>query len=50
MLRVMNLEEAEVAERAGIDIVSIPPELLLNPQGSAAAKARHCLFSSFPLI
>lgn len=31
MLRVMNLEEAEAAEKAGVDIVSIPPELLLNP-------------------
>lgn len=31
MLRVMNLEEAEAAEKAGIDIVSIPPELILNP-------------------
>jgi 3-methyl-2-oxobutanoate hydroxymethyltransferase len=32
MLRVMNLEEAEAAEQAGIDIVSIPPELLLDPR------------------
>jgi 3-methyl-2-oxobutanoate hydroxymethyltransferase len=32
MLRVMNLDEAEAAERAGVDIVSIPPELLLNPR------------------
>ena len=37
MLRVMNLEEAEAAEQAGIDIVSIPPELLLNPQYRDAA-------------
>lgn len=37
MLRVMNLEEAEAAERAGVDIVSIPPELLLNPQYRDAA-------------
>ena len=37
MLRVMTLEEAEAAERAGIDIVSIPPELLLNPQYRDAA-------------
>ena len=32
MLRVMNLDEAEAAERAGVDIVSIPPELLLDPR------------------
>lgn len=32
MLRVMNLEEAEAAEKAGIDIVSIPPELILDPR------------------
>lgn len=37
MLRVMTLEEAEAAEQAGIDIVSIPPELLLNPQYRDAA-------------
>jgi len=37
MLRVMNLEEAEAAERAGVDIVSIPPELLLEPQYRDAA-------------
>jgi 3-methyl-2-oxobutanoate hydroxymethyltransferase len=32
MLRVMTLEEAEAAEQAGIDIVSIPPDLLLDPR------------------
>ena len=37
MLRVMNIEEAEAAERAGIDIVSIPPELLLHPEYRDAA-------------
>ncbi len=37
MLRVMTLDEAEAAERAGIDIVSIPPDLLLNPQYRDAA-------------
>ena len=37
MLRVMTLEEAEAAERAGIDIVSIPPDLILNPQYRDAA-------------
>jgi 3-methyl-2-oxobutanoate hydroxymethyltransferase len=37
MLRVMTLEEAEAAEQAGIDIVSIPPELLTDPQYRDAA-------------
>ena len=37
MLRVMTLEEAEAAEKAGVDIVSIPPELLLNPHYRDAA-------------
>ncbi|WP_413988262.1 3-methyl-2-oxobutanoate hydroxymethyltransferase [Labrys okinawensis] len=37
MLRVLTLEEAEAAERAGVDIVSIPPELMLNPQYRDAA-------------
>lgn len=32
MLRVMNLDEAEAAEKAGVDIVSIPPQLLLDPR------------------
>lgn len=37
MLRVLNLEEAEAAEKAGIDIVSIPPDLMLDPQYRDAA-------------
>jgi 3-methyl-2-oxobutanoate hydroxymethyltransferase len=37
MLRVMTLEEAEAAERARIDIVSISPYLLLNPEYRDAA-------------
>jgi len=37
MLRVMTLEEAEAAERAGIDIVSIPPDLMLDPRYRDAA-------------
>ncbi|WP_312798043.1 3-methyl-2-oxobutanoate hydroxymethyltransferase [Tianweitania sp.] len=37
MLRVMTLEEAEAAERAGVDIVSIPPELMLDPRYRDAA-------------
>ncbi|MBZ9841663.1 3-methyl-2-oxobutanoate hydroxymethyltransferase [Mesorhizobium sp. CA5] len=37
MLRVLTLEEAEAAERAGVDIVSVPPDLVLNPQYRDAA-------------
>ena len=37
MLRVLTLEEAEAAERAAVDIVSIPPDLMLNPQYRDAA-------------
>jgi 3-methyl-2-oxobutanoate hydroxymethyltransferase len=37
MLRVTTLEEAEAAERAGVDIVSIPPELILDPHYRDAA-------------
>jgi hypothetical protein len=37
MLRVLTLEEAEAAERAGVDMVSIPPEFMLNPQERDAA-------------
>ena len=32
MLRVLTLDEAEAAEKAGIDIVSVPPELVLDPR------------------
>ena len=32
MLRVMNLEEAEAAEQAGIDIVSVPAEVVTHPR------------------
>ena len=37
MLRVMNLEEAEAADHAGVDIVSIPPSLMLDPNYRDAA-------------
>jgi 3-methyl-2-oxobutanoate hydroxymethyltransferase len=37
MLRVMTMDEAEAAERAGVDIVSVPPELVLNPEYRDAA-------------
>jgi 3-methyl-2-oxobutanoate hydroxymethyltransferase len=37
MLRLFTLQEAEAAERAGVDIVSVPPELLMNPQYRDAA-------------
>lgn len=32
MLRVFTIEEAQAAEEAGIDVVSIPPELLVHPR------------------
>ncbi len=32
MLRILTLEEAEAAEQAVIDIVSLPPELLTHPR------------------
>ena len=32
MLRVMTLDEAAAAEQAGVDIVSVPPELVSHPQ------------------
>lgn len=37
MLRVLTLEEAEAADRAGIDIVSVPPELICDPRYRDAA-------------
>ena len=32
MLRVLTLDEAEAAEKAGVDIVSVPPELVTDPR------------------
>lgn len=37
MLKIFTLDEAAAAEAAGIDIVSIPPDLLFNPGYRAAA-------------
>ena len=37
MLRVMSLEEAAAAEAAGIDVVSVPAELVTHPQYREAA-------------
>lgn len=37
MLRVESLEEAEAAERAGIDMVSVPPAMMLDPAFREAA-------------
>jgi len=37
MLRVITLEELEAAERAGVDIVSVTPELMLDPRFRDAA-------------
>ena len=32
MLRYFSLEEAAAAEEAGIDVASVPPELLTHPR------------------
>lgn len=32
MLRIFTLDEAAAAEEAGIDVVSVPPDLVLNPE------------------
>lgn len=37
MLRIFTLDEAAAAEEAGIDVVSVPPELILNPDYRKAA-------------
>jgi 3-methyl-2-oxobutanoate hydroxymethyltransferase len=37
MLRALTLEELEAAERAGVDIVSVPPDLMLDPRFRDAA-------------
>jgi 3-methyl-2-oxobutanoate hydroxymethyltransferase len=37
MLRYFSLDEARAAEAAGIDIASVPPELLCDPQYRVAA-------------
>jgi len=37
MLRVLNLDELEAAERAGVDIVSVPPDLMLDRRFRDAA-------------
>ena len=37
MLRVLTLEELEAAERAGVGIVSVPPDLMLDPRFRDAA-------------
>ena len=32
MLRIFTLDEAAAAEEAGIDVVSVPPDLVLDPE------------------
>jgi 3-methyl-2-oxobutanoate hydroxymethyltransferase len=32
MLRFFSIEEAEAAEKAGIDVASVPPEIILDPR------------------
>lgn len=39
MLRIFTLDEAAAAEEAGIDIVSVPPELVTDPQYRKVAPA-----------
>lgn len=43
MLRVETLEEAEAAEKAGVDILSVHPNLLLNPQYRDAAPQAYTI-------
>ncbi len=43
MLRVVSLEEAEAAEAAGIDLISVPPELLFDPRFRDAAPGRFTI-------
>lgn len=37
MLRVTSLEQAEAAQRAGVEMLSVPPELMLDPHFRDAA-------------
>jgi 3-methyl-2-oxobutanoate hydroxymethyltransferase len=37
MLRYFSLDEAAAAEQAGIDIASVPPEVLFDPRYRKAA-------------
>lgn len=37
MLRVETLEEAEAAQRAGVDMVSVPPDMMVDPRYRDAA-------------
>jgi 3-methyl-2-oxobutanoate hydroxymethyltransferase len=43
MLRVVTLDEAAAAEAAGIDMISIPHELLFDPQFRDAAPGRFAI-------
>jgi len=43
MLRVVSLEEAEAAETAGIDMISVPHEVLFDPQFRDAAPGRFAI-------
>ena len=40
MLRIESMEEAEAAEQAGIDMASVSPELMCDPQFRDAAARR----------
>jgi len=43
MLRVVTLEEAEAAEIAGVDMISVPHEVLFDPQFRDAAPGRFAI-------
>jgi 3-methyl-2-oxobutanoate hydroxymethyltransferase len=45
MLRVETLEEAAAAEQAGIDMISVAPQLLKDPQFQDAAPSVFCVTS-----
>lgn len=45
MLRVESIDEAAAAEQAGVDIISVPPELLLHAQFRDAAPGVFCVAS-----
>ncbi|MFD1807137.1 3-methyl-2-oxobutanoate hydroxymethyltransferase [Gemmobacter lanyuensis] len=42
MLRVETLEEAEAAERAGVEMLSVPPSMILDPNFRDAAPTAFC--------
>ena len=49
MLRVMTLDEAEAAEQAGIDIVSVPDHLVTHPRYREVAPTLFSMTGQTPL-